>query len=219
VGSVPARPPQIPPAPAVTAAIAAPQPLPAAPPAAAPIPQAASHRGLYMGLGALVVVVVLIAAGLYMPSWKKASAADSGQPQVQVTTPASGLQPPAEQPKPAAAEPKKLLAKNTVPAPTGNNAAPSQPAADTAALDAIEHEIDQLTSRAAAVNNSLDTLQHQQQAEGYGLRGDIAAKQASMKLNLSKAQTAIGANDGARAKRYADLAASDVEALERFLGR
>jgi hypothetical protein len=143
-----------------------------------------------------------------------------------VTTPASGPQQPAEQakpteqPEPAAAGSKKMLAgSSAAPAPTGGKAAISQAAPDTAELDAIEHEIDQLTSRAAAVNSSLDTLQRQQQAEGYGLRGDIAAKQVSMKINLSKAQTAIGQNDAARAKRYAGMASADVEALERFLGR
>jgi hypothetical protein len=40
-----------------------------------------------------------------------------------------------------------------------------------------------------------------------------------MKLNLQKAQDAIEHNDAARAKRYADMTAADVEALERFLGR
>ena len=218
----PVRPPAAPPAPAVAARTTVSQPAPSAPPVPAPVAQAASHRGLYMGLGALVVVVVLIAAGFYMPKWKKASAADSEQPS-QVTTPASGPQQPAEQakpseqPGPADTGAKKMLAGN--PAPASGKAAISQVAPDTAELDAIEREIDQLTSRAAAVNSSLDTLQRQQQAEGYGLRGDIAAKQASMKINLSKAQSAIGQNDAARAKRYADMASADVEALERFLGR
>lgn len=218
LGSAPVRPPDIAPAPPVTARATAVQPVPSAQPLPPPATQPASHRGLYMGMGAMVVVLVLIAAGFYVPKWKSASAADSGQ-QPQVTTPASGVQAPVEQPKPAVAEPKKQLARDTAPAPTGGKAAASQPAPDTAELDAVEHEIDQLTSRAAAVNSSLDTLQRQQQAEGYGLRGDIAAKQVSMKINLSKAQNAIGQNDAARAKRYADMANADVEALERFLGR
>jgi serine/threonine protein kinase len=221
VGSTPVPPPDVRPTPTVTARTTAPQPGPTAQPVPAPMPQPTSHRGLYMGMGALVVVIVLIAAGLYMPRWKKASAADgvdSGK-QSQATTATGQLQQPVEQPKPAAAQPRKLPAENTAPAPTGGKAAMSQPAPDRAELDAIEHEIDQLTSRAAAVNSSLDTLQRQQQAEGYGLRGDIASKQVSMKINLSKAQNAIGQNDAARAKRYADMATADVEALEKFLGR
>jgi hypothetical protein len=78
--------------------------------------------------------------------------------------------------------------------------------------------VDQLSSRAAAVNASLDRLQQQQNAAGYGLRGDIAAKQASMKSNLAKAQSAVERGDAQKAKKYVDLAQSDVEALEHFLG-
>jgi len=88
-----------------------------------------------------------------------------------------------------------------------------------AELDALEHEIDGLAARAAAVNSSLDTLQRQQASAGYGLRGDIVSKQTTMKLNLSKAQDAIGRNDAVRAKKYADMAGADVESLEKFLGR
>ena len=86
-----------------------------------------------------------------------------------------------------------------------------------AELDAVEHDIDQLTSRAGSVNSGLDNLARQQAAAGYGLRGDMAAKQASMKLNLSKAQDAISHNDAKRAKRYAEMAGADIEALEKFL--
>ena len=38
-------------------------------------------------------------------------------------------------------------------------------------------------------------------------------------VNLAKAQNAIEHNDAARAKRYSDMTATDVEALEKFLGR
>ena len=86
-------------------------------------------------------------------------------------------------------------------------------------MDQLEHEIDQLTSRAAAVNNSLDTMQAQQQKMGVGMRGDIVSRQASMKLNLSKAQEAFNHGDAGRAQRYADLTQSDLGALEKFLGR
>ena len=90
---------------------------------------------------------------------------------------------------------------------------------NSAELDELEHEIDQLSSRAAAVNNSLQHLQQQQAAAGYGLRGDVVSRQSGMQLNLSKAQGAIQQGDAVRAKRYANLAAADVEFLEHFLGR
>jgi len=92
-------------------------------------------------------------------------------------------------------------------------------AALNAELDAAEHEIDQLTSRAEGINSSLENLQRQQASMGLGLRGDMASKQASMKNNLAKAQDAIQHNDLDRAKRYSKLAENDIEALEKFLGR
>src|SRR5438874_4507103 len=59
---------------AVIAQRRAPAPIPPAVQIPTP-PSPASHRGLYMALGAFLVIVVLIAAGLYMPGRKKASAA------------------------------------------------------------------------------------------------------------------------------------------------
>ena len=90
--------------------------------------------------------------------------------------------------------------------------------ARAADLDQLETEIDQLSNRAAAVNSSLDRLQAQQSAAGFGLRGDMVARQSSMKVNLSKAEDAIQQKDAVRAKKFADLTEREVEALERFLG-
>jgi serine/threonine-protein kinase len=86
-------------------------------------------------------------------------------------------------------------------------------------LDALEPQIDGLKSRAAAVNNSLNTMQRSMQRDGLGLRGDIVAKQASMNLNLGKAEQAFNAQDPDRASRFAALTEPDVKALETFLGR
>jgi hypothetical protein len=86
-------------------------------------------------------------------------------------------------------------------------------------LDLLETEIDQLFVRAGAVERGLDVFQQQQASQGLGLRGDMAARQESMKLNLSRAQQAMEQRDGVRAQRFKTLAERDVEALERFLGR
>jgi serine/threonine-protein kinase len=215
-------------APAITAQRKAATPV--APATPVPLPPPASHRGLYMALGALVVIAVLIAAGLYMPGRKKASAATevtevrpaqtpvvSSEPVVKQEVPSENTE--TVKPQSAPVRPKKLIAQNQAP-PQEMGQPQNLPGVPTQAeLDALEHEIDGLAGRAAAVNSSLETLQRQQAAAGYGLRGDIVSKQATMKLNLSKAQDAIGRNDAIRAKKYADMAATDVEALERFLGR
>jgi len=245
-----------------------------------PPPQASGHRGLYMTLGALVVLAVLVAAGIYVPRHSKTEAAknseaiapetasipqptaapnlDSQSPatpapdtttQAQpATTEASTSAPvppsvPAAAPKqpdamqqavsrsvdaPKPAKPaSKMMARNNAakaqtmePTPETPQAAPvPAAAAKSGDLDEVEHEIDQLSSRAAAVNSGLERLQQQQTAAGYGLRGDMVAKQASMKNNLAKAQEALDHGDAVRAKKYSGLANEDAEALEHFLGR
>jgi len=69
---------------------------PPVPPQAQPLPSVlglspprSSHRGLYMGLGALIVVAVLVAAGLYLPRRSKVSA--EGKAGSVVKTEASNL--------------------------------------------------------------------------------------------------------------------------------
>ena len=216
-------------------------PVMQAPPVTAQTQQRSSNKGLYMVLGGLVVVAALVAAGIYS---RRAEAERDAASHSTVSTPAPQQATPPLQPAPqtatqpaapdATAQPAQPAAepapnppahahKKAAPdnggqtaAPGGDTNANTQPAID---MDALEQEIDQVSNRAGAVNSSLDTLKAQQARSGYGLRGDMAARQESMKNNLQKAQEAITRGDGVRAKRYADLAASDAEALEHFLGR
>jgi hypothetical protein len=115
-------------------------------------------------------------------------------------------------------------------AATGKAATPKQPARDdarprdsapngAAVLDQLEREVDLLTVRVDAVNNGLGHLQQEQARQGLGLRGDMAARQSSMNLNISRAQEAVSHRDAVRAQRYRDAAEADIEALEKFLGR
>ena len=121
---------------------------------------------------------------------------------------------------------KKLMAQNNAPnarsgdaAAQGENGMAAPGAANGAPdLDELEKEVDQLSNRAAAVNSGLDRLQQQQAASGYGLRGDMVERQASLKANLYKAEEAMQHRDATRAKKYADMAGKDLEVLERFLG-
>ncbi len=252
--------------------------VPAPPPVATPPPPSSGHRGLYMTLGALIVLAVLVAAGIYIPRRSKTQAttapsqpqsnaaqgmttsspdasqqvapavptpgvADSNSPSQQTAPPATapgmeGANAAQTNPapsQPSEANPQKLTGKKSgagpaVPAAlreadnsaqSGNAAstAPNNAASGPAERDELEHEVDQLSSRAAAVDASLDHLQQQQNSAGYGLRGDIVARRVSMDANLSKAQNALQQGDIQRAKRYQNMAQGDVEALEHFLGR
>jgi eukaryotic-like serine/threonine-protein kinase len=222
---------------APTATAAAPAPAPGTMPAtSAPMPPPAqassSSRGLFISLGAVVVLIVLVVAGLYIPKTRKASAAADAPTVVKqpVTPPLAAVPPPETKPPEATPPPPpeavKTAAKTkhagaVMSAEDAQAAAAAEAAAKARAaeLDRVEHEIDQLTGRAASVNSSIENLERQQQAMGVGLRGDVASKLSSMKLNLAKAQDAIGHNDLDRAKRYAGMAAADLEGLEKFLGR
>jgi serine/threonine-protein kinase len=222
---------------ASTISVRQPQPAPAAsqPGMATNVapPPSASHRGLYMAVGALLVLMVLAAVGMYSrsadarhaaapavtaPTAQDATPIQQAAPQAAAPAPDTSTQPAAE-PAPPPSTPPKTRARAAAPSGGAAQAAPDPNAPPPIDLDAVERDIDQLSARAGSVNSSLDTLRAQQARDGYGLRGDMAQRQESMKLNLSKAQDAITRGDGVRAKRYSDLATADVDALEKFLGR
>jgi len=269
---MPATAPMPAPLPATVAQPGTPIPVAAAPATPVPVPpaaQASSHRGLYMTLGALVVLAGLVVAGIYVPRISKtnAKAPDSGmsapdtasqapiqtqQPVAGATSPTSSGQPGApvattasvdtSAPMPPPQAPATPAPKETNPAQpshprarkltaqnngmASDSAMPSQgdsgmaaPAGnDSANFDELENEVDQLSNRAAAVNTSLERLQQEQSAAGFGLRGDMVAKQASMKGNLFKAEEAMQHRDAARAKKFVELTGRDLDVLERFLG-
>ncbi len=283
--------PKVPAAPAATpaapvAAFKSPTPPP---PSLTPTPlpppaQGSGHRGLYMTLGALIVLAGLVVAGIYVPRISKTHAkgpdANSMEQTADSTTPSatpSEAQP--SQPAPADAPASGAMSSDSSQAPAApttttaavdnssampsppdptpaapemqspaqSNPAPAKPshahakklmaqgnamsgdagatpqgdsgaANSSAQLDELEQTVDQLSNRAAAVNSGLDRLQQEQSASGYGLRGDMVERQASLKANMFKAEEAMQHHDAVRAKKYADLAGKDLEVLERFLG-
>ncbi len=267
--SIPANPPKHPVTPARPMADAKPPASPVPAPIIAPrAPLPGGHRGLYMALGALIVLAVLVAGGIYLPRRIKTEAqGETEKREAQPTLPAApalpAVVPNATAPNaavpdavpatmqpttaPVAAVSKPQIRHATRPAPLAtapadgiSNAAQNTPIAGQGIVrapnqvnpepmpgvqpaapinrDDVERQVDQLSNRAAAVNGSLERLQQQQSAAGYGLRGDMAARQASMNTNLSKAQNAMERGDLATAKKRVDMAESDAEVLEHFLG-
>jgi hypothetical protein len=107
-------------------------------------------------------------------------------------------------------------APKVAPPPPAIAEPPAQPAVD---FDQLETEIDQLLVRAAVVNRSLETMQQQQARQGLSLRGDMAGRQTSMNLNLTRAEQAVQQQNAGRAMKFKAMAEADLEALERFLGR
>jgi eukaryotic-like serine/threonine-protein kinase len=270
---------------ASSAAAAAPaDAMPQAPP---PPVSGNSHRGLYIALGAFIVVAVLFAAGLYLPSRIKtlAGAGKSAPPSQQASSSAANplpTTPPASAdamtpstPTPASTDPGAPTAAEAATAaastqamqsgqssPDSSNASSAtstdivpatsaasssgkssaQPAKkpspgsskkdaqasqadaqakadEAAAVEDNEHRYDDIDSRSAAVSQSLDNIQRQQAAAGYGLRGDIVSAQQRMKTDIGKAQSAMQKHDTQAAKKYLDMAEAELTTIEKFLGK
>jgi serine/threonine protein kinase len=241
------------------------------------------HRGLYIALGAFIVVAVLFAAGLSLPSRiktlagaGKTTAPSKPSPQADSSTtapatpgdattsssapadpaaPASGTtvspsgsagaqSPQSGQSSPdtsnSSSTPSDASSPNSSSNSSGGNPPPppkkpsgGKPKKDTQAAEAAaqakaeeaaqaeenEHRYDDIDSRSSAVSQSLDNLQKQQAASGYGLRGDIVSAQQRMKTDISKAQFAMQRQDTKNAKKYLDMAEAELQTLEKFLGR
>jgi len=189
-----------------------------------PVPPPGSHRGLYMTLGALIVLGGLVLAGVYLP--KRGKAGERVQQAAAPATPAqTQAAPPAvETPAPdagATPQPPVVMAKETtkIKSRLNQEGGGTPPAPAGPDLHQLEDEIDQLTARAGAVHSSLDRLQQQQASAGYGLRGDISERQELMKVNLARAQEAAEKGDAIKAKKYVDKTQADLDVLEKFLGR
>jgi hypothetical protein len=211
-----------------------------------------------MALGAIIVLVVLVAAGFSVPRWLKtrasggASQSNASAPAQPATNPngtqpvtsaspaapvagdaGSGNSPASPASSPLATPDAAGAAASSPTKPAGTRATPSQaarepkaevqaakepPRPDPAQLAEVDHEIDQMSSRATAVNASLDNLQREQNAHGMHLRGDIVATQERMQAYMSKAQAAFQAQNIEGAKKYLDLAETELGKIEKFLG-
>jgi hypothetical protein len=229
---------RVPSAMAVPAAAAVPT-VPMAVAAAAAPAVRSSNRGVYMALGGFLVVLLLFAGGFYLPRIIKthASAGSASQPAarpaadapvdisappadaVTVTAPAQDATPPAAAPPqedPNVARARQEAAQKEAEKARAEAAEAQRKAA---LMKEAETQDDQLEARSAAIGTGLNGLRRQQQAAGYGLRGDIEQTEQMMQINLSHAQTALHDGDPDKAKEYLDKAEGQAMTLERFLGR
>jgi serine/threonine-protein kinase len=208
---------------------------------AAPMPppptSSSGHRGLYITLGALIVLIALVAAGFSVPRWFGTRAnqdASSSQSKSSSTPPSQSDAAPKSNPaasddhsassakpaEPAKSADAKIKASGKPDKKDAAAGAPAPPPGpDPAEVAEVEQQLDQLGSREASLNASLDNLQQQQNSQGLGLRGDMVEARAGMTNYLNKAQAAVQAQDVERARKYLRLAEVEVEKLEKFLGR
>jgi len=242
--STPATPVPVPRATPATPTPSAPLPQPGA--YATPLPPARSGRHVGWILGAAIVVLVAIFGGTQVYRSHNQNAAMQSAAPTSESQAAPSVAAPQPAVPTSAAEPMTPLsaapngAPNAAPQPRpsrartenqgGNSAQPSEPApppgpspeeiaAQKKLLDDLETEDDQLDSRAAAAESSLDALEQQMHQSGLGMRGDIVAARSNMRTDLAKAKQALDSADTDRARKYLDQANHELEKLEAFLGR
>jgi eukaryotic-like serine/threonine-protein kinase len=229
--------------------------------AMAAAPASSSHRGAWITVGALAVLVVLAAAAAGLPHLFHTSAktdSDSTVPTASGTAsvaapPAAPVPPPAAVPAPAPAAvptpapaavpttpgqtttgnaPKTPVIKNdrppTLPRPVykpgGGTTSEVTKQPDNTGPTAQEvqqaHEQKiQLDSRASSVSASVEGLKRQQEAEGLGLRQDMASAYARMNSYLRLANDNLNNGNIAAASSYMDKADKEISTLETFFGR
>jgi serine/threonine-protein kinase len=210
-----------------------------------PQPKGVGHRGLYIALGAAIVLVVMVAAGFSAPWFKTRANVGRGSQKSGIAPATPGPSPAPDGSDAGVANPNGSPAQEQAAAPDGRplpssaaknsktksaplqsageqpaevRAAQEPPRPDPAQLAQLDHEIDQMSSRATAVNASLDNLQREQNARGMHLRGDMVAAQQRMQAYLNRAQSALQAQDSEGAKKYLDLAETELGKIEKFLG-
>jgi hypothetical protein len=195
-----------------------PEPAPAATPesaaAVAPTDTAASTTPTTASTAPTPPESAPVAGAIASKPAAKASATQSSV-KVPATDPAPAI--PAE--RSAVTSTRHREGKSAPEPAKASEAAGAAEAALEETLDRLEAELDQLSARATAVNGTLDRLKAEQARAGYGLRGDMAARQQMLNTNLGKAEDALDRKDLARAERFKALAQSDLEALEKFIGR
>ncbi len=244
--------------------------------AAAPaVAQSSSgHRGAWMTVGALAVLVVLACAAIGLPRLFHASAntESEGDRTVQVSPAASSPASPAsastapvgavpdegaaplvtpsptipELPDDAAGNPPQTPAKSgggTVPrTKTEGNSKLPRPAyhpdaqTDTASqtdstkqsenagptpeeVDQAREQMTGLDARGSAVSASVEGLKRQQEADGLGLRQDMAVAYARMNSYLRSASDDLHNGNIVAARNHMDKADKEITTLEHFLGK
>jgi hypothetical protein len=84
-------------------------------------------------------------------------------------------------------------------------------------LDALRDEYDDLSVRGEVIDDTLNRLW--EEIRPLAPRVDIAMRQRSLKVSLTRARDALDDRDAAAARKHLDTARADAVALDEFLGR
>jgi serine/threonine protein kinase len=120
-------------------------------------------------------------------------------------------------PKPPRPEYQPAAQAKTVTQPEVNQPQNAGPTAEE--VDQAREQKTALDARASAVSTSLEGLKRQQEADGVGLRRDMAVAYARMNGYLSSAATDLGSGNITAARSHMDKADKEISTLESFLGK
>jgi serine/threonine protein kinase len=211
--------------------------------AAAPVPQlgATKYRGLYIGLGALIVVLVLVAAGISAPNWLKTKAKDSGSfsskdasskpaastPSLEPVEPASVPASTGSAAEPASGTPSST---STEPSQPASNAEPATKNAAAFKSHAVAPEAPRQADNGASaqppqpdpaqleeLDHEMDLLSSREIAIGSGLdhlQKQMSAQGLNLRGDILAAQARMRMNLG---KAQAALQAHDAEKARKYL--
>jgi eukaryotic-like serine/threonine-protein kinase len=244
--------------------------IPGAAPAAALARPPSTHRGAWISLGAVAVLVVLACAAVGLPRLFHTSAktesngnrtaqalSSPGSPPSPSTAPATAAQNPEAEAPVASTSQDSPKVPDEVPPPQ----APVKPDSGTPTHSKtvenpkspkVEHHPDEqpgtvsqsevtpqsantgptaeevaqvheqmtgLDARASAVSASLETLKRQQEADGLGLRRDMAAAYTRMNSYMRAASDELNSGNINAARSHMDKADKEISTLESFLGK
>jgi hypothetical protein len=86
-------------------------------------------------------------------------------------------------------------------------------------IDQAREQKTALDARAGAVSSSLESLKRQQEADGVGLRRDMAVAYARMNGFLNSANADLASGNLTAARNHMDQADKEISTLETFLGK
>ena len=237
----------IPAQPAYTPAPSVPAPAAQTSGAIQPPPQTSGggNRALYTGLGVALGVILVVLTAMKLPGLMGGGSSNPAPQPAPVVTP-SAAPTPAPTPSAAPTDSATPTPVDTTPAPDPAAAAAAKKAREAAAAkkaqddaaaaaaaaeaqraaeeaaklyDEQENRFVHMSSRAAAMKTSYETLRNQQASAGYSPNATFTQAVSSMDQFLQRAEQALANHDGAQAKKYMDLAEPQIEILERKFGR
>jgi hypothetical protein len=120
----------------------------------------------------------------------------------------------------AVSRPTTLKSTHTeIPKAISSPDAQAEDSGRTEELAIVQEKLERLSIRAKTVKNSMEILRKQLEAEGFGLRADMANSALQMDLYIKKTEAALNRRDVEGARNNLDLAEGEVLKLEKLQGR